>query len=79
MEWLLGISVVVNIILALTIAFLVHSVITAQNEAHHNLQEWSRWENRWYELQSLVSDKFKCHVSPSGMKTKIEMTEHAKS
>ena len=77
MEWLLGISVVLNIVFALVIAFLIYGVITAQNEAFHSRQEWERWECRWYEIQALVSDKFNCHISPSGMRTKIEAKDRA--
>lgn len=76
MEWLLGISVILNILLALAIAALIYGLLTAQNEAFHHHQQWETWEGRWHELQALVSEKFNCHVSPSGLKTQIELKPH---
>ena len=76
MEWLLGISVVFNILLSLLIAALIYGVVNAQNEAFHNHQRWEEWEGRWWEMQAFISDEFNCHISPSGLKTKIKMTKH---
>ena len=75
MEWLLGISIVVNILFALIIAAAIYNVVTAQNEAHHNHEQWAKWENRWYEAQALVHKEFNCHISPSGLPTEMKITK----
>jgi hypothetical protein len=73
MEWLLGLSVVLNIIFALAIAALMYGIVSAQNEAFHNHTEWAKWEQRWYEVQALISQKLDMHISPSGMNTKMKI------
>ncbi len=79
MVWFLGVSVVLNILLALGVACLVYGVITAQNEAFHNHQEWSKWELRWYEAQAIVSEKLDHHLSPSGLQRPVEIKKHKQS
>ena len=64
MEWLLGISVVLNILLGLFVAALVFGKITADNEAFHAREEWKKWEERFYESQGILMNDHNLFLSP---------------
>jgi len=64
MEWLLGISVVFNVLCGLFIAALIYGKITADNEAFHAREEWRKWEERWYEMQGKMIEEHNLFVSP---------------
>ena len=56
MEWIIGISVLFNIVLALLMSFLIYGLMSAKDEAYHNHQEWGKWEQRFYEAQGILID-----------------------
>ena len=65
MEWLLGISVVLNILFGLFIAALIYGKISADNEALHAREEWRRWEERFYEAQGKLLQDHNLFVAPT--------------
>ena len=65
MEWLLGISVVLNILFGLVIAGLIYGKLTADNEAFNAREEWRKWEERWYEVQGKLIDEHNLFISTS--------------
>lgn len=60
---LLVISVILNILLSLSIAVLVYGVFTVEQKAKHAMQEWRKWEERFYEAQSKLLEEHNIFVS----------------
>ena len=75
MEWLLGLSVVFNIALLVFIIFLFAAKVESDHKVDYYNDECSKWEQRFYETQALVFDKFNCHVSPSGLPSEAAIKE----
>jgi hypothetical protein len=65
MEWLLVISVIINIVLALLTGFFAVLKMRSDNEAFHATQEWKRWEERFYEAQGKALDEHGLFISPT--------------
>lgn len=65
MEWLLGISVVLNVVLALAAGLFMVLKIGSDNEAFHAREEWRRWEERFYEAQGRLLQDHNLFVSPT--------------
>jgi hypothetical protein len=65
MEWLLGISVVFNVVLALFAGVVMVYKIAADNEAFHAREEWRRWEERFYEAQGKLLQDHNLFVAPT--------------
>jgi hypothetical protein len=63
MEWLLGISVVFNVLLALLAGFLMVLKVGAENETFHAREEWGKWERRFYEAQGTLLEEWDLYVS----------------
>jgi len=79
MEWLLGISVVLNIIFCLFIAALLYGKVTADNEAFHAREEWTKWEARWYEVQGKLIEEHDLFASPiQGEYGRMIIKKHSK-
>ena len=65
MEWLLGISVVLNVLFGLFIAALIYGKISADNEAFYAREEWRKWEERFYEAQGTLLRDYNLFVAPT--------------
>lgn len=66
MEWLLGVSVVLNIVLSLALAVLIYLLVGYMNDASFNRSEWERWEDRFYTVQGKLVDDHNLFVSVNG-------------
>lgn len=62
MIWLLSISVVLNILLALVIAGLTFSKVSSDIAAEFSREQWMKWEGRFYEAQGILIEKYKLYI-----------------
>ena len=73
MAWLLGISVVLNLILLALVGWGFCLKLIADQEAEFYRSQWEKWECRWWEAVLLVKDETGKHLRLDGMKTKMKL------
>lgn len=61
--WLLGLSVVFIIILLLTIVALTVAVFSLKADQETYLEQWDKWERRYYDAQNLLMEKHELFLS----------------
>lgn len=65
MEWLLGISVILNIIFSLLAGLFLYLKVCADNEAFHAQEGWAKWELRFYEAQGMLLEDHNLFIAPT--------------
>ena len=72
MAWLLGISVVLNIIFGLVLGISWYVIGQVQGERETALREWNRFEVRFWNLRAKVEEKLDVKVKFTGFRTDYE-------
>lgn len=65
MEWFLGVSVVLNILLLALVSILTYLKVNSDNEALYYLTEYKRWEERFYEAQAMALEEYDLFIAPT--------------
>lgn len=69
-------SIILNMVLLAVISVLIYLLLTEKAVSDYYIREWSKWECRWYEAQNKVSEELGYHLSPSGLRTEVELKKH---
>lgn len=79
MVWILGISVIFNILLLIVIVFLTVAFYEHKHLSVFYHEQWDIWEQRWYTAQSLVSDEYDQHLSIDGIHSEMKIKPYARN
>ncbi len=66
MEWILGFSVLFNIVLLLALLVTVISLFNQKAENALYLGQWDKWEGIFHKCQGLMLDRYGLFISATG-------------
>jgi len=73
--------IIVSVLLVLSLVALTFAAIfyfTAKNDAYHYLEQWKKWENRWWVANTLVQEKFNYRIRIDGLPSENSLVPLAK-
>lgn len=73
MEWLLGISVVFNILLLMVIVYFIWVVGELKGFGDMCHKQWEEWETRYYKIQYKLIEEHNLFIHIDGLKSEMKI------